>query len=242
MVAGIVAFLAVLVWELVKWAIRCVRRNVKRESKLKRLRELARLAAEVEIDRIEAEQRLPSSEEVRGVVQSALGGTGEGPGRSAVAARESDGTPEPPLASAPRSPTQRPTTPRVPREPQPRSSPGSQSVESYVSDDLTRHLDRDRLCHDVLNLMHCDALRVGLRQEQLTVSGHKGELVKRLALRLVPEPSFSVPGRVLPTEKQLRFVLWLWRHKHLQTKCTLQWCNISSREEISNWLRLWKDA
>ena len=163
LVAGIVALLAVLFWELVKWAIRC--RSVKKESKLKRLRELARLAAEVEIDRIEAEQRLPSSEEVRGVVQSALGGTGEGSGRPAVAAREADGAPELPLVSelrpsAPRSPTQRPATPRSPtqrhttprasRELQPRSSPGSQSVESYVSDDLTRHLDRDRLCHDVL--------------------------------------------------------------------------------------------
>ena len=128
------------------------------------------------------------------------------------------------------------------RDLQPRGSPGSQSVESYVSDDLTRHLDRDRLCHDVLSLMHCDALRVGLRQEQLTMSGHKGELVKRLALRLIPEPHFAVEGRVLPTEKQLRFVLWLWRHRRLQTRCTLQWCNLSTRENISNWLRLWKDA
>ena len=242
LVAGVVAVLAVLFWELVKWAMRCMRRSVKRESKLKRLRELARLAAEVEIDRIEAEQRLPSSEEVRGAVQSALGGAGEGSGRPTAATEEADEAPEPPLTSSPRPSMNRPTTPRASSELHPRGSPGSQSVDSYVSDDLTRHLDRDRLCQDVLSLMHCDALRAGLRQEQLTVSGLKNELVKRLALRLVPDPNFGVPGRVLPTERQLRFVLWLWRHKHLQTKCALQWNNVSSREGISNWLRLWKDA
>ena len=141
LVAGIVAALTILFWELVKWVGRCVRRSVKTESMLKRLRELARLAAEVEIDGIEAEQRLPSPEEVRGVVQSALSGTGEESGQT-TAAGSADETPELSSASAPR-----PTTPRASRELQPRGSPGSQSVESYVSDDLTRHLDRDRLCH-----------------------------------------------------------------------------------------------
>ena len=72
LVSGVVAALAVVVWELAKWFFRCLHRRVKKESKLKRLRELARLAAEVEIDRIEAEQRLPSSGEVRGTVQTAL--------------------------------------------------------------------------------------------------------------------------------------------------------------------------
>ena len=100
LVAGVVAVLAVLFWEL------------------------ALLAAEVEIDRIEAEQRLPSSEEVRGVVQSALGGAGEGSGRPAAATGEADEAPELPLTSAPGPLTQRPTTPRASRELQPREFPG----------------------------------------------------------------------------------------------------------------------
>ena len=45
LVSGVVALMAVLVWELVKWLVRCLKKAAKRESKLKRLRELARPAA-----------------------------------------------------------------------------------------------------------------------------------------------------------------------------------------------------
>ena len=232
LVSGVVAVVAVLVWELVKWLVRCLHRSAKKESKLKRLRELARLAAEVEIDRVEAEQRLPTSVEVTDTVQAAVSGAAERPERVSLTA----------LGTEAQQPAPSAATPRASVEPQPRSSPGGQSTTSSISDDLTRHLDRERLCKDVLTLLHCDALRTGLRQEGMTVSGLKPELVARLALKLMPDPNFMVPGRALPTEKQLRYVLWIWRHGWLQTKCQLQWRDVANRENISNWIRLWKET
>ena len=245
MVSTIVALIAVIVWELVKWVFRCVRRSVKRESKLKRLRELARLAAEVEIDRVEAEQRLPSSEEVTEATQSALAGATERSGRAGpdTAAAEGSARVGPSMATAEEVLGQpRAATPRGSIEPQLRGSPGVHSVASSISDDLTAHLDRERLCKDVLSLLHCDALKLGLRQEGLTLSGLKPELFARLAMRMVPEPRFGVPGRNLPTDKQLRYILYLWRHKGLRTRCVLQWGDVYSTETASNWNRLWKEA
>ena len=58
LVSGLVAVVAILVWELAKWLVGCVRRSVRKENKLKRLRELARLTAELEIDRLQQEQVL----------------------------------------------------------------------------------------------------------------------------------------------------------------------------------------
>ena len=229
LVSGVVALLAVLLWELVKWVIRCIRKTAKKESKLKRLREIARLTAELEIERFEEKKR-SAPRDIQEAVQAALvGQRGQSPMR-----RERT---EDPGSSSPQ-----PRTPVQPHhEPQPRSSPGNVSSASSVGDDITRHFDRERLCRDVLSLMSCEALKTGLRIEGLTLSGLKPELAARLAIRLIPDPSFAVQGRVLPTEKQLRYVLWLWRHGRLQMRCQLQWCDLYNRESISNWIRRWKE-
>ena len=229
LVSGVVALVAVLLWELMKWAIRCIRKTARKESKLKRLREIARLTAELEIERIEEENQM-ASREIQDAVQAAFAGQGSQTPVRRV--RTENRVLEPPQ---PQSPVQ------APQEPLPRGSPGTVSSASSVGDDLTRHLDRDRLCKDVLSLLHCEALKSGLRAEGMTLSGLKPELVARLATKLVPDPSFAVQGRVLPTEKQLRYVLWLWRHARLQMKCQLQWRDICDRESISNWIRLWKE-
>ena len=193
LVSGAVALMAVVVWELGKWLVRCLKKAAKRESKLKRLRELARLTAELEIERLEERSQAAPQEaqEVQEAVQTVLAGHGN-------------------------------ATPR-------------------------RHVRREaQLCEsphkDVLSLMTCEELKAGLRVEGLTLSGLKPELVARLATRLVPHEHFEVPGRTLPTERQLRYVLWLWKHKRLQMRCQLRWCDLVNRESISNWIRLWKDT
>ena len=261
LVSGLVAVVAILVWEFVKWLVGCVRRSMRKETKLKRLRELARLTAELEIDRLQQEQQAPSSSDIHQVLQTALRGSLEETSRHErredsaqrplTPQREARATTQHPPETPPRGRhetyRQASTTPLRSRPEHVREesvllrSPGAQSSTPSVNDDVTQHLDRSGLCRDVVNLMHCDALREGLRCENLTVSGHKPELVARLCLRLVPDPRFEVVGRRLPTEKQLRFVLWLWRHKKLQMKCTLQWRDISNRENLSNWLRIWSD-
>ena len=233
MVSGVVALLAVFVWELVKWCVRCFKKAAKKESKLRRLRELARLTAELEIERLEERHQTtpPEVQEVQGAVQTALAGHG-------------NVTPHRHVRSGPQTmeSPQMPSSVGVPQEPQPRSSPGGFSSASSVGDDTIGSLDRERLCRDVLSLMTCEELKAGLRAEGLTVSGLKPELVARLAIRLVPQEHFEVPGRTLPTDRQIKYVLLLWKHKRLQMKCQLRWCDLVNRENISNWIRLWKDS
>ena len=50
----------------------CVRRSARKEGKLRRLRELARLAAELEIDRLQSENQSPTSADIHQVVQAAF--------------------------------------------------------------------------------------------------------------------------------------------------------------------------
>ena len=134
------------------------------------------------------------------------------------------------------------TTPRVMPSAPMRSSPGAHSIASSADDDPDNRSDRVRLCKDVLSLMTCDSLKTGLRTEGLTVSGLKGDLVARLAVRLIPDQNFVVLGRSLPSDRQLRFLLWLWRHRHLQGRCQLEWSDIFTKESISRWLHRWKES
>ena len=78
--------------------------------------------------------------------------------------------------------------------------------------------------------------------EGMTLSGLKPELVARLALKLLPDPSFAVPGRDLPTDRQLKYVLWLWKHKRLRARCNLQYQDVAKKESISRWIHAWKEV
>ena len=120
------------------------------------MRELARLTAELEIERLEERSQAAPQEaqEVQEAVQTVLVGQGNATPRRHVR-REAQ------LCESPQVP--------VP-DPQPRSSPGGFSSASSVGDDILRSLDRERLCKDVLLLMTCEELKVGLRAEGLTLS------------------------------------------------------------------------
>ena len=226
LVSGAVAVAAVLLWEFVKWLFRIFKRNAKRESKLQRLRELARLAAEEEIDRLQTEE--VSTRDVREAVRSVL---------APVSGSSDQQEREPETLRTPRQERLQES-----RETPIRGSPGVQSTASSFDDDVTNKSDRVRLCRDVLSLMTCEALKTGLRVEGLTVSGLKGDQVARLSLKLVPDECFQVPGRSLPSDRQLRYILWLWRHRHLNGRCALTWDNVCTKESASRWIHAWKDG
>ena len=234
---------------------------MRKESKLKRLRELARLTAELEIDRLQQEHQVPSPLDIQQAVQSALRSFSESspqPERR-TATRQFPGTPPrarpQPAREACSSQLERNVTdtrgsatpPRAQRSAGQedgllRCSPGGMSTTSSVDDDVLRHCSRERLCKDMLSLLSCENLKHGLRQERMTVSGNKPELVARLTLRLLPDPCFGVEGRELPTERQMKYVLWLWKHKGLQCKCNLQWSDVATKAMISAWIHAWKEA
>ena len=211
----------------------CARRlfQSERSCNLQRLRDLARLAAEAEIDRrwsgaSEIASQLVH-ERVQQVVDRALG-------KAQVQSRG---------VQTDISTTARDLSPpRASREVPPQPSPASsvQSVPSEVSsvqDEVLRQSDRGRLCRDMVMLMTVDNVKQGLRSEGLSLSGLKPELASHLAVRLVPQAGFEVFGRVLPTDSQMRYVLWLWQHRRLQMRCNLVWQDLATRETISRWIR-----
>ena len=241
LVAGAVAVVAVVLWEAGKFLYRCCVKGARRQSKTKihKLRELARLTAELDIERLESKEQPSSRIAVQEAVQEAF-----------FEAARSGGSEPPrllPVATSSSSSSNRvagrerdAVTPRASPPLHPRDSPGTHSVASSQDDDVTNFSDRTRLCKDVLSLMTCESLKVGLRTEGLTVSGLKADQVARLMLRLTPDPSFVVLGRTLPTDRQLRFVLWLWRHRHLQGRCQLEWSDVFTKESASRWIHKWK--
>ena len=113
-------------------------------------------------------------------------------------------------------------------------SPGAQSSVSAGLEDLQ---ERARVVRDVLMLLSCEELRVALRSQGFLTSGVKADLVDRFSGVLFPSS-----GRTdLPTVRQLKYLLWLWREKALRQKCTLKYTDIISKTAISQWLYRWKD-
>ena len=93
--------------------------------------------------------------------------------------------------------------------------------------------ERERVAFDTLQLLFCEDLKTGLRLQGLPVSGLKDDLVKRLSVSLVASDV---------TNKQLRYVLFLWRSKSLSGRCKLRWEDISTKSRTSRWIATWKDA
>ena len=220
---------AIACWEAMKWLGRIMVFGCcgsRRTRELRRLREMARLAAESEIERhwtgsIEGSSAA-TSQQVQQAVETAVGQS-----RSFCSVGTQTDLERSRREASP---------PRMARTLELRSSPGAQSSQSTtpsVDDDLLRQLDRQRLCRDVVQLMSCENIKQGLRLENLPLSGLKPERAARLALRLTHHDGFEIPGRSLPTDNQLRYALWLWKHRKLQMRCTLVWQNISTRESIS---------
>ena len=65
------------------------------------------------------------------------------------------------------------------------------------------------------------------------VTGLKEDLCERLVPRLA---STDV------TDRQLRYVLYLWRQKSLSYRCKLRWEDINTKYRISARISRWKDA
>ena len=231
---------AVTCWEVLKmvrsW---CVRRlfQSERSRNLQRLRDLARMAAEAEIDRRWSGAFESTSSGVHEHVQQAVGRV---LGEVCVQSR---------AVQTDVSMTARDVSPpRTSHEAAPQPSPGAQSAHSIqseassVQDELLRQSDRGRLCKDVVMLMTVENIKHGLRSESLSLSGLKPELAGRLAVRLIPQAGFEVVGRPLPTDNQIRYVLWLWQHRKLQMRCNLVWSDLATRESVSRWIQYWKEA
>ncbi|CAE7478551.1 RE1, partial [Symbiodinium necroappetens] len=155
----------------------------KRERKIRKLKELARIAAEAEIEKWMDEDDVPSSERV---IQ---------------AARQRALTTEPDYHD-----------------------------EAYGPNEW--QFDRERVVQDALGLLTVQHLRDGLASEGLPVSGVKSDLTRRLGGQLGDEP----PPAHLPTTRQLRYVLWTWRHFQLAGRTQILWVNLATRTAVSEWL------
>ena len=83
-----------------------------------------------------------------------------------------------------------------------------------------------RVAHDMCMLMTSEALREGLRTEGLPVSGLKEDQARRLGSRI----SELVDRPTGPTVKQMKYVLWLWRHKDLQGRHLLKYYEVNDRQ------------
>ncbi|CAE7281567.1 GIP [Symbiodinium sp. CCMP2592] len=88
---------------------------------------------------------------------------------------------------------------------------------TYHRCDNTSAGERMRVCYDVLMLMTSDELRETLRRQGLPVSGLKMNQAERLVESLMSTDC---------TNRQFRYVLYLWRHKSLSYKCRLVWSDI----------------
>ncbi|OLQ10709.1 Retrovirus-related Pol polyprotein from transposon TNT 1-94 [Symbiodinium microadriaticum] len=211
-----VCIVAIVFWEILKLAARAVLRSLKsakRERTRGRIRERAAEATEREFKRLEAEAT------TRTMPSSPPAQIVESPRTS---------TSRPVSATSRPSPV-RPTATTTP--PRRRSSAASDSLEQS---------ERRRLVRDVLSLLLVDELQKALRLQGLMVSGVKEDLISRLGETLVHDFG-ELPSR-LPTDRQLRYVLWIWRHHDLKGRVLLKWEDISSRRVTSAWIERWKDS
>ena len=222
---GLVCVTAIVVWEALKWLVRTALGApaiFRRQRKLERLRERAREAAEEEIDR--AYNR-----------------------RSREPTQQPASSSELPVSEAESElhPTRVPP-PRTPRHTNERRdamlvSPGGTNVrptESWADGDADR-VQRGRVAYDMLMLFRVEELKAGLREEGLLLTGRKEDLARRLSTR-IDGPLDREPS-TLPTVRQMKYVLWLWRNHKLAGKCLLGWEDVSRKDRLSQWLHRWKD-
>ena len=93
-----------------------------------------------------------------------------------------------------------------------------------------------RVAQDMCMLMTGEALKEGLPTEGLPVSGLKEDQARRLGSRI----SELVDTPHGPTTKQMKYVLWLWRHKDLHGRHLLKYHEVNDRQRISALIHQWK--
>ena len=228
------------IWEASKAMFRSYRRWVKGTRKSKKLRRVSDLAAEAArrevasqagmslVSERASDLRFPSS-----AASSSRSRVAEEP---LLRRRPTGSAAEASLSSS--AGLVAPTTPprqREQEETEPMPSPGAQSS---VTDGLENFQERSRVVKDVLKLLTCEELRAALRGQGFVTSGPKEDLIERLSVVFFPSH-----GRVdLPTLRQLKYVLWLWREKNLRHRCLLRWTDIFTKTSVSQWLFKWKDV
>ena len=97
--------------------------------------------------------------------------------------------------------------------------------------------DRERVTVGTMMLMRCEELRTGLRYHGLTTTGLKEDLARRLSQVLLRPDT----EHLAPTGKQLRYLLWLWRHRDLSGKVLLRLQDIATKEQASSTIHRWKE-
>ena len=209
---------AIACWELLKCAVKFgwkQYKSAKRSMKLQHVKRVAAEAARKEIEEVSRRDREPEQ-------RSASSSTS----RPSTIRRR----PEFPLHDEVR---QEPQTP-------PARAPVPQSVSPGLSGEEGAYLphERERVIKDTLSLMTSEALKEALRCVGLPVSGLKVDQVTRL----IPVLGVNEPraGSSQPSTRQLKYVLWLWRHKSLSGRVTLEWHDVATRSEISRWIQRWK--
>ena len=226
------------VWEASKSMFRTYKRWVKGNRKSKKLQRVSDLAASAARREVASQAGMSLISERSSDLRfpSAMVSSSRGVDEPLLRRRQAQTIAESPShrstgSLAPSTPPRRRTHDAT--EPMP--SPGAQSSVSAGLEDLQ---ERSRVVKDVLKLLTCEELRAALRGQGYVTSGVKEDLVERLSGVF----SLSSERADLPTLRQLKFVLWLWREKNLRQRCLLRWTDIFTKTAVSQWLFRWKDA
>ncbi|CAE7828798.1 RE1 [Symbiodinium sp. CCMP2592] len=224
-----ISIVAVCFWELLRCGYRRALRWHKKCRKAQRLAQAGQLASAA------------ARREIDAVMTNDTTATPRLRRRTTMSSRPTPRTPSPM-----RTPSM-PTTPQVPTARSPMSTAGNTTPATRprsVTPPTQRRIstpptgaqaatERTRVCRDTLKLMTCEDLRSALRLEGQPVSGIKEDLCERLS------PSLESSD---VTDKQLRYVLYLWRHKDLSYRCKLRWEDINNKYRVSAWIARWKNA
>ena len=233
---------ALVVWEGLKWG--CVQiyheylpgATQRKLRRLQKIRDATALAIQRELERIGNEPtplETPRGDAVQPpTFTSTTGRPSTRASNSELGRTRPHAMMDEQQRSTPRSqPALEVRTPPPTRRTQPWESPGiAESSGIDFSPREEGQFEDDRVCNDVLLLLTVDHLREGLRHEGLMTSGLKNDLSRRLADRLLT----LMRANNGPTIRQLKYVLWLWRHGNVSGRYQLRWSDVNNRTRISN--------
>ena len=234
----VVCMMTIGIWELIKVVCRRVAKYMKGLRKAKKLQDVGAIAAEAarrEI-RIHEERRLDAgrSRHVRDEESSSshLVETPE-PRRGVIEPLSS------PTLKSESSRVERSTSPVVSRRIL-TARQSSSTTSSRINLRAEDAVERARVVRDMLALLTLEDLKTGLRFEGLPVTGVKADLIARLSHMLSPMGDDREAS--LPTMRQMKYVLWLFRQKNLSGRVRLHWETVNDRARISQWIETWRTA
>ena len=221
---------ALMIWEAVRWVLIEFYNEWTPGASGRKLRRLRKLQAattsaiEKELERLQREQQDNWSGEPGGVNRQSSSMSSS----STQVRRDSPR----PTQREPMVPTVREdeylSRPRTPTSSRRRMTLPSPTISSPGEDNDSVE-EINRVCIDVCGLMTVECLKEGLRTEGCQVTGVKDDLKRRLGNRL----GQLLMGPSGPTTRQMRYILWLYRHRDLEWKHTLRYCEIVDRVRVS---------